>query len=237
MNFDNQSSNPSYSSNETTLIDVYLTIKRNSKLFFFIVSISFLISLIIAYIQYDSSIKKENTSDSFDKTLEYVVWIEIGRVYGVNANSSLIDSAQNTLEKINTIYIPSVESEFASSENKLVKKQVLSVTWSGNTDLLAIRANSVTSDIVDYKKLLLSIASLVLDDHNNTGISKSGFLVKPTKIISGPTKHIIEEVNNNNNNNKLIYLPVLGFVLGLILAFIIIFLIEFKNKIKLLEGK
>ena len=236
MNTDKQAPNPpAYQpqpsdENEISLVDIYLTVKRNSKLFFTLILLSFFISLLVAYTKYQSSNSKEVISGSPTLVTEYVLWVEVGKIYSLNAGNNWIDNPINTLEKIKSIYIPKVAAELFKSTGKKLNQSLVSVDNPINTQLMVIKVVK-TSDNIDYNKILTSLASYILADHNNgLGLNNNkAIILKPTRIIEGPTKILVK--NKIKNNNKL-FIPVLGIILGVFLGFFAVFIRVFLSKVK-----
>lgn len=198
---------------EISLIDIYLTIKRNSKLFFSVIILSFLISLAITYYKYQFQV--DGLSSKIPAS-EYVLIIEIGRIYG--DKNYYIDEPINILEKIKNIYIPQLQQPSITAE--YIKK----------SDLIVIKAPEI-SDKVNYNKTLLTLADFVIKDHNSGVNLNNKNSIKPTKIIQQPTKRMVK----NKNKNKIL-IPILGIILGTFLAFLAVFVKEFIKKIKEAEN-
>ena len=235
MNTDKQAPNPpAYQpqpsdENEISLVDIYLTVKRNSKLFFTIILLSFFISLLVTFTKYQSSNSKEVISGTPTLVTEYVLWIEIGKIYRVNAGNNWIDNPINTLEKIKSIYIPKVAAELFNSTGKKLNQSSVSVDNPINTQLMVIKVVK-TSDNIDYHKILTSLAGYILANHNEgINLTHKNFIIRPTKIIQKP---IEIKVKSNKKSKSLILIPMLGIVLGVFLAFIAVFIRVFLNKVK-----
>ena len=232
MNTDKQAPNPpaykpqpSYD-DEISLVDIYLTIKRNSKLFFVVVLLSFFISLFVTY-KYQSNIQKEIVTDSPELITEYTLWIEIGKIFGIKTGRNLIDDPNNTLEKIKRIYIPKVTAELFKSTGKKLNQSSVSVDNPINTQLMVIKVVK-TSDNIDYHKILTSLAGYILANHNEgINLTHKNFIIRPTKIIQKP---IEIKVKSNKKSKSLILIPMLGIVLGVFLAFIAVFIRVFFFK-------
>lgn len=199
---------------EISLIDIYLTIKRNSKLFFSVVILSFLISLAITYYKHQSQM---GSASSKVPAIEHVLIIEIGRVFG--DKNYYIDPPTNTLEKIKNIYIPKLNQTAITAEH--IK----------NSDLIVIKATQ-TSDTVNYDKLLLTLADYILKDHNSAINLNNKNNIKPTKIIEPHIKRIVESKSKSN-----ILIPILGLILGVFLGFFAVIVGEFIKKVKQAESE
>jgi len=200
---------------DINLIDIYLTVKRNNKLFFTVIVLSFLISLAVTYIKYQS--QKNIFSSSLSSVNEYVLVIEIGRVYG--RKNYYIDEPNNILEKIRSIYIPKLNQ--TAIKAKYIKK----------SDLIVITMAEI-SDKADYNKILLSLADDILKDSNSGLTLKNEKSIKPTKIIQQPIKRVVK---NKNKNINAILILVLGLILGIIFGFFAVFIHEFIKKVKEVE--
>ena len=218
---------------ETSLVDIFFTIKRNSKLFFGVVLLCLFISFFVTYSNYQSNKIIINSSGV---TIEHVLWIEIGKIYGVGVKNgrSLIDSPTNTLEKIKNIYVPDVISKFVKSTGAEINQSSISAARYKNTDLIVIKATKM-SDNVDYSKILMLLANDILDDHNKgLSLSNEVISIKRTKVIQKPIKRIIK-YNNTNKYKNIILIPVIGILLGMFFGFIVIFIREFFQKVKDIE--
>ena len=224
MSSDNQKSSqvayqpqPAYN-DEISLIDIYLSIKRNSKLFFTVIVLSFIISLAITYFKYKSQPEPQTKALSSTSALisEYVLIIEVGRIFG--DESYYIDPLNNILEKIKNIYIPKLNQSAITAEH--IK----------NSDLIVITATEI-SDKVDYNKMLHTLANYILKDHNSGLNLNNKNNIKPTKIIQEPTKRMVKSNNKKTIKNKML-IPVLGLILGVFLGFVAVFIREFLKKVK-----
>lgn len=204
---------------EISLIDIYLTIKRNSKLFFSVIIISFLISLVITYFKQQPQSQISNVSSN----VEHVLILEIGRIYGVNARQSYIDQPKNTLEKIRNIYIPKLNQTAITAEH--INK----------TDLIIIKLMQ-TSDKVNYNEVLLTLADYIIKDHNQVINLKNKYSIKPTKIIQLPIKRIVGSNATSTSKSKIL-IPILGLILGILLGFFAIVVVGFLQKVKKAESE
>lgn len=218
---------------EISLIDIYLTIKRNSKLFFGVILLSFFISIFVSYYIYQANDKKEIVSGFQGSTTEYTLWIEVGKIYGtgLRIHKNQIEHPAHTIEKINNIYIPKLAESLktkGSGNNQLL----VSVKQHKRTNLLVLKAIK-TSDTVDYNKILLTLASYILVDHNE-GLTSNGkaFVIQPTRIIQETTKRIYKSKSKKKSIKKNIMIPVLGLILGIFLGVFAVFLSEFFKKVK-----
>lgn len=230
MNQDKQASNPTAYEDEISLVDIYLAVKRNSTLFFTIVVLSFLMSILVTYLKYQSNVSKETLSDSPNFVTEYVLWIEIGKIYNINTDKNWIDNPNNTLAKINNIYIPKVAAEFMNTNGSKLNQSLISVINPPNTQLIVIKVIK-SSDNIDYNKVLMSLASYIFVDHNKgLGLNnKNAISIKPSRIIEGPTKVIVKSKSKSKSK---VLIPVLGLILGLFLGFVAVFIREFLKKVK-----
>ena len=202
---------------EISLVDIYLTIKRNRKLFFSIIVLSFLISLTVTYF------KAQLQPQQQTEIIEHVLIIEIGSIFGENAGQRYIDQPINTIEKIKNIYLPKLNQAEVTAEH--IERSALIV-------LKAIQTN----DKINYNKLLLTLASHILKDHNSALNLNSRVSVKPTKIIQQPTKRIVESKSKSKSKSKLL-IPIFGIILGIFLAFFVVIISEFIKKVKQAESE
>jgi len=204
---------PSYE-DEISLVDIYLTIKRNSKLFFSVILLSIIISLIVTYFKYQANSSEKTDTKVTKHVTEYVLIIEVGRIFGVNAGQSYIDQPKNTLEKIKNIYIPKFN------------QAAITVEHIKDSDLIILKAIE-TSNEVNYNEILLTLAGYILKDHNSGLTLNNKYSVKSTKIIQQPTKRIVK----NKNKNKIL-IPILGVIIGVFLGFFAVFIREFMKNVK-----
>lgn len=217
---------------EISLIDIYLMIKRNSKLFFSVILLSLLISIFIAYSKYQSSNHNEIVSNHSGFNSKYTLWIEIGRVYGANAGQSMLEQPQNLISKIKNIYIPKIAIDLMKSEGKELNQSLISVTWPEDTDLIVIKALK-TPDNIDYNKLLTSLANIILENNNKMlSLLNKDFIIKPTITIQEPKEISVKNKNKKNNN---IMILSLGVILGIFFGFFVVFIREFLKKVKEVE--
>ena len=206
------------SEDEISLIDIYLTVKRNSRLFFSVIILSFLISLVITFYRAQNQVQAIS-----HEITEYILIIEIGRVYGNELEYGLIDSADNTLQKIKNVYIPNLNQHL-----------VLSAEQIPNSQLLIIKVLEA-SEKINPSKILLKLADNVLKDHNSSFNlnNQSSISVKPTRVIQQPIKRVKE--STITSTSKLL-IPTLGLILGIFLAFFAIFINKFMKKVKEAEN-
>lgn len=216
---------------EISLIGIYLTIKHNQILFFSVILLFFVISLFITFSKYQSSTPENIISGSQNIVTEYVLWIEVGMIYGENASKNLIDSTSNTVAKINTIYIPKVKTEYMKTEGTELNQLKINIHVGSGTHIIGIRATKM-SDKIDYYKILTSIANLVLANHNEGLSLKMKDSLKLTKVIQEPTLTITKINNKKISNKKLIIIPILGIIVGIFFGFIAVFINEFLKKVK-----
>lgn len=223
---------PAYE-DEISLVDIYITVKRSNKLFFFIIVLSFFISLLITYFKYQPNTSKEVLSNSSAATTEYVLWIEIGVIHKVNAGNNWIDDPDNTFEKIKSIYIPKIIAEFMSIKGSELNQSSISVMHPKKSKLIVVKVIK-TTDSIDYNKVLMSLASYILEDHNKWYglINNKNISFRPTRIIEGPTKIIVK---NKNKKKNIMLIPILGTILGVFLGLFAVFIRGFLKKVKEVE--
>jgi len=217
---------------ELSLVELYLIIKRNGKIFFAIILLSLLISLFVIY-KYQSKTSNDIASNSQGITTEYVLLMEIGMVFGGNTGKTLIERPVDTLEKLRRIYIPKVVSEFGKSKAYKINKASIFASRVKKTHLISIK----TSDKLNHSEVLLSIAKHVLDDHKwIMGAENKLFFIKPTSIIQKPLANVIEYNIIKKNYKYVIIIPIIGIIIGIFLSFFVIFIREFLKKVREIEG-
>ncbi len=234
MNSDKKEIHSGNNEYEVSLVDIYLSVKRNRKLFFVVILASFLISLLATYYKFQPTSHKENGHKISSAITEYSMWIEIGTIYRANGHNNRIDSAINALEKVKNIYIPKVVAEFNKTKGSVLKSSSISVMTPRKSQLLFIKITK-TTDLVDYEKVLMTLANYLFKNHND-GLNsnyKNIMRFTPTKIIDGPSKTVAEA--KVNKKSKLL-IPILGLVLGIFFAFGAVFVKEFLTRVKEAES-
>lgn len=228
MNSEKKASTSINDDDEVSLIDIFLAVKRNSKLFFTIMLFGFLMSILTSYFKEQTNTPKETLSGSKDLITEYVIWVEIGKIYNINTNKNWIDDPKNTLAKIKNIYIPKLASELMSSSGSELNKSLISVRNPKKTQIIAIKIIK-TSNKIDYNKVLMSLANSILENHNaNLNLkNENAISIKPTRIIEGPTKVITKYKGKSNILNS-----VIGIIIGLFLGLFAVYIKEFLKKAK-----
>lgn len=183
-------------------------------------------SILISYFKHHASIPKETLSGTKGLITEYVIWVEIGKIYNINTNKNWLDDPKNTLAKIKNIYIPELASELMSSSGSELNKSSISVRNPKKTQIIAIKIIK-TSNKINYNEVLMSLANSILENHNtNLNLdNKNTISIKPTRIIEGPTKIITK---NKGGNTILIF--VIGIILGVLLGLFAVFIKEFLKK-------
>lgn len=233
MNTDNQAlksegkNSKIESVDEVSLVDIYIMIKRNSRIFFMVFFVVFMFSIYITYSKHQSNIKIEGSEGRHYAQL----WIEIGKVYSPTGRV-LIDSTKNTMEKINAVYFPLVKAEFVKSKDRYLIMETVRYKLS---DMIIIIVKKSFDDI-DYDKVLMKTASYVLKNHNEelklSATTQAISAVNPTKVI----RPFVEvEVKRGILAKNINIIPIIGMILGVFLGFIMVLIKEFLKKVKDVE--
>jgi hypothetical protein len=229
---------------EISLVDIYLTIKRNGKLFLSVVFLTFLFSLLFAYITYSSNPPSETPPSDTNTApkVEYSLWLEIGKLYLVTSpRRLLLDDPNNAVAKLKNIYTTKTINEFGKSGNKELSLSSVSVDMPKKSELIVLKIIGDEKDSKSYEEVLNTIAEYLLEEHNSKFDVKDNDKLKlqPTRIVQQFKKTIslAEKTNTNTNTNKLFLIPMLGIILGVFLGFLAIFVKGFLKKVKEVEER
>lgn len=251
MNSNNQISNITNKPNQTSqndeinLVDIYITFKRNRKLFFRVTVLSILITLLAAYSIYylnpKNSLPPTNVDLKINKETfftEYVLKLDVGRIYGQVPGRILIEDPGKTIKKLNDIFIPRAISKFISLEKPNINQSLISAKYILESDLLEIKIKE-SKQKLDYNKILILLSKYVLDDHNNGAIFNNNEVIyKPTKIVEFPRKRVVKIMPKNQKKPKVnitVFITI-GLFLSMFFGLFAILIQEFLNKVKETEA-
>ena len=167
----NVNSNNQVCDEEITLVDIYLSVKRNRKIFFYVILVSFLISILLSYLKFQENTRQEKINQEAyqEKTnqeayqekafklkeaakslvsTELMMTIEIGHRFSSKRGwRRYFDNSDETALKINQIYIPKVFRE-ENIEPIDISKYDKSIVINKDKEQMVISAKGMYSKIV-----------------------------------------------------------------------------------------
>lgn len=218
---------------ELSLVGLFLAIKRNNKILFTVVLISFAISLFVAYNKSKPDDLPIVDIENQEFITKYVLRLQGGMLINDNLSKVLVEAAATTHYKIDNVYIPKVTAELMKPD--LIKSNPLKfeLEQGSGVNVIGIYVTK-TTDEIDYSEILLKIASYVLKDQNSIFESKDMKMFKPARIIQKPIK--VESIKIDDDNSRvLIIIPILGIIIGFFIGLFFVFINEFLNKVKEIE--
>ena len=236
---------------EISLIDLYLLVKNNKTIFFS----SIVLSLGMTFFIHNSSqinLEKKASSAPRVKT-EYQIWIEIGYVHRRDGDVAMVKTVDSTVLRAINFYVPKSLRELADSKGVELDTSSVSVTKDIATDLILVKVRETVNG-VDYKKLLISIAEYIINDHNvyagnmvesnnqyiaankqNWTLANPSLHLQPAKILQKPVKIVTKYEGEKIKESSLSSTIALGLVLGIFFGFFLVFLKSFIKEINKIE--
>jgi hypothetical protein len=219
------------SDDEIGFIDIYVTLKRNRKIFLSAVIFTFLCSVFVAYIKCFPNPPSEKTTVP---KIEYSLWLEIGKLYAVNSpRRLLLDNPNNAVEKLKNIYVQKAINEFGKSGIKGLSLSSVSVDTPKKSKLTVLKIIGDEKSSKSYEEVLNIIANHLLEEHKSKFDVKDNIKVKlqPTRILQQFKKRI----PSADKKNILFLIPLLGIIFGVFVGFLAIFVKDFFAKVKQAE--
>jgi hypothetical protein len=170
--------------------------------------------------------------------IEYSLWLEIGKLYGVySTRKLLLDDPNNAVEKLKNIYTQKAINEFGKSGIKGLSLSSVSVDAPNRSELIVLKIIGDEKSSKSYEEVLNITANHLLEEHNSKFDVKDNIKLKlqPTRILQQFKKRIPSAENKNENKNILFLIPLLGIIFGVFVGFLAIFVKDFFAKVKQAE--